>query len=84
VRELEIAVATPDRGIVEVEVGSARPVVDLCLLADMVDPNATVDTQLITLLPGERHTFAVSTDQPDRFDGDAIDHALFSAGVARF
>jgi beta-mannosidase len=84
VSELEIAVATTDRGIVEVEVGSARPVVDLCLLADMVDPNATVDTQLITLLPGERHTFAVSTDQPDRFDGDAIDRALFSAGVARF
>ncbi len=83
-RELEIAVATPDRGIVEVEVGSARPVVDLCLLADMIDSNATVDTQLITLLPGERHTFAVSTDQPDRFDGDAIDRALFSAGVARF
>ena len=47
-------------------------------------PECHVDTQLITLLPGERHTFVVSTNDPDRFDHDAIERALFSASVARF
>jgi beta-mannosidase len=33
---------------------------DLCLFADRVDPAATVDEQLVTLLPGETYTFRVS------------------------
>jgi hypothetical protein len=57
---------------------------DLCLLADMIEPGAAVDSQLITLLPGERHTFVVSTNDPDRFDHGAVRSALFSASAARF
>ncbi|MEP6796707.1 MAG: glycoside hydrolase family 2 protein [Lapillicoccus sp.] len=32
---------------------------DVCLLVDKIDPSATVDDQLVTLLPGESHTFQV-------------------------
>ncbi|MGH3736800.1 MAG: glycoside hydrolase family 2 protein [Micromonosporaceae bacterium] len=34
---------------------------DVCLLVDKLDPAATVDDMLVTLLPGERHTFHVRT-----------------------
>jgi beta-mannosidase len=34
---------------------------DLCLFADRIDPGAMVDEQLVSLLPGETHTFTVST-----------------------
>lgn len=34
---------------------------DLCLMADRLDPAAVVDSMLITLLPGESHTFAIKT-----------------------
>ena len=34
---------------------------DVCLLVDKVDTEATVDEQLITLLPGESHTFRVTS-----------------------
>lgn len=34
---------------------------DLCLMADRLDPDAVVDTMLVTLLPGESHVFAVKT-----------------------
>jgi len=34
---------------------------DLCLMADRLDPAAVVDSMLITLLPGESHTFAIRT-----------------------
>jgi beta-mannosidase len=34
---------------------------DLCLMADRLDPDAVVDTMLITLLPGETHVFEVET-----------------------
>jgi beta-mannosidase len=34
---------------------------DLALLADKLDAAATVDDMLVTLLPGERVTFSVST-----------------------
>ncbi|MGL5849539.1 MAG: glycoside hydrolase family 2 protein, partial [Phycicoccus sp.] len=34
---------------------------DLVVAADRVDPAAVVDDQLVTLLPGERHTFAIRT-----------------------
>ena len=32
----------------------------MCLFADRLAPDATVDDMLVTLLPGESHTFAVS------------------------
>jgi beta-mannosidase len=34
---------------------------DLCLFADLIDPWSRVDEQLVTLLPGESHTFTVET-----------------------
>ncbi|MGO7954635.1 hypothetical protein ACC758_38365, partial [Rhizobium ruizarguesonis] len=34
---------------------------DLCLMADRLDPDAVVDSMLVTLLPGESHVFAVKT-----------------------
>ncbi|MBB3315200.1 beta-mannosidase [Rhizobium sp. BK181] len=34
---------------------------DLCLMADRLDPDAVVDSMLVTLLPGESHTFALHT-----------------------
>ena len=34
---------------------------DLTLLVDKLDPAAVVDDQLVTLLPGESHTFTVAT-----------------------
>jgi beta-mannosidase len=33
---------------------------DLCLLADRLSPDAETDSQLVTLLPGETHTFTVT------------------------
>ena len=33
---------------------------DLCLLVDRITPRARVDRQLVTLLPGESHTFTVT------------------------
>lgn len=44
---------------------------DVAIFADRIDPSATVDEMLVTLLPGERATFVVSTelriDEPARF-----------------
>ncbi|NUR70264.1 MAG: glycoside hydrolase family 2 protein [Hamadaea sp.] len=51
---------------------------DLCLFPDRVDPAATVDEQLVTLLPGESFTFRV-TGLP----ADAPLAALTSAPVLR-
>jgi beta-mannosidase len=35
---------------------------DLVLNVDRLDPGATVDDQIVTLLPGERHRFVVTSD----------------------
>jgi beta-mannosidase len=52
---------------VSVSVTATTVVRDLCLFADRVDPGAAVDEQVVTLLPGETHTFTVSTSRaPDR------------------
>jgi beta-mannosidase len=42
----------------------------LCLFADRLHPEATVDDMLVTLLPGETHTFAVEC--PERLDLSAL------------
>jgi beta-mannosidase len=34
---------------------------DLCLMVDRLDPDAVVDSMLVTLLPGESHVFRVET-----------------------
>lgn len=44
-----------------VEVTADNLVRDLAVLADKVDPGAVVDDMLLTLLPGESHTFRVTT-----------------------
>ncbi len=36
---------------------------DLCLMADRLDPEAVVDSMLVTLMPGESHVFHVMTEK---------------------
>lgn len=60
VPELDIAVADVDGGV-EVHVTARTLLRDLMLAADRVDPGCEVDTQIVTLLPGETHRFMVST-----------------------
>ncbi|MDQ2756292.1 MAG: glycoside hydrolase family 2 protein [Actinomycetota bacterium] len=43
---------------------------DVCLLVDKVDPDATVDDAMVTLLPGESRTFHVTSSR--RFDPTAL------------
>jgi beta-mannosidase len=54
----EVAVEV-DGSAVNVAVTAHTLVRDLCLFADRVDPDAVVDDQLVTLLPGETHRFEV-------------------------
>ncbi len=46
----------------EVVVTADTVVRDLCLFPDRLDPEAEVDSMLVTLLPGERHRFVVDRD----------------------
>jgi beta-mannosidase len=48
-----------DGSAINVAVTARTLIRDLCLFADHVDPDAVVDDQLITLLPGETHRFEV-------------------------
>lgn len=67
--ELTVATTTSAAGY-EVTVRATALVRDLALLVDKIDPAALVDDMLVTLLPGEQATFAVTTDRdvpPDRF-----------------
>jgi beta-mannosidase len=50
----------------DVTVTATTLVRDLCMFADRVDPQAAVDEQLVTLLPGEAVTLRVSSAAPDR------------------
>lgn len=53
--------------------------VDLCLFADLIDPDARLDSQLVTLLPGESHRFVISTSSRGSFDLETIEGVLVSA-----
>ncbi len=69
--ELDVAVSRDpaDPLLAAVAVTARTAVGDLCLLADRLAPAATVDSALVTLLPGERHTFLRRTAaavEPDR------------------
>jgi beta-mannosidase len=67
----------PGVGGVDVIVTAENLVRDVTLLVDKVDPEAVVDDQIVTLLPGESVTFHVATTRP-------IDHdELVSARVLR-
>jgi beta-mannosidase len=61
--ELEVAVRPAPPGLA-VDVTARTLVRDLALFPDRLDPQATVDDQLVTLLPGESATFTVATAQP--------------------
>ena len=52
---------------------------DLCLLVDKLEPQATVDTQLLTLLPGETGTFRILTAQSLNLGACLEPHVLYSA-----
>jgi beta-mannosidase len=58
--ELSASVAAVDRGY-RVDVTATSLVKDLALLADKVAPDAEVDMQLVTLLPGDASSFTVTT-----------------------
>jgi beta-mannosidase len=58
--ELSTSVSALDRGY-RVEVTAGSLVKDLVLLADKAAPDAEVDNQLVTLLPGETASFVVTT-----------------------
>jgi beta-mannosidase len=58
--EMKIEVSKREGGYA-VAVTAVNLLKDLCLMADRLDPDAVVDTMLITLLPGETHVFEVDT-----------------------
>jgi beta-mannosidase len=60
--------AVADGPVVRIEAETL--VRDLCLFPDRLDPAATVDSMLVTLLPGERARFTVRSDRP--LDPDAL------------
>ncbi|HEX7351319.1 glycoside hydrolase family 2 protein [Brachybacterium sp.] len=62
-------------GGVLITAAASSTVRDLCVLADKVDPDATVDRQLVTLLAGESTTVRVRTDagmDPEAFLADDV------------
>ena len=65
-------VAEPTVGGWTVRVTASSVQRDVCLLVDKVDPDATVDDGMVTVLPGETHTFhvlgAVGADPADLTD----------------
>jgi beta-mannosidase len=44
-----------------VEVTAQNFLKELCLMADRLDPDAVVDSMLVTLLPGDSHVFEIKT-----------------------
>jgi beta-mannosidase len=79
--DLELAPPTPTLGVdvvpagadgVTVRVASDVLVRDLCLVAELVAPDAVVDRQLVTLLPGEATTFTVTGPGAGRLDAARV------------
>ena len=58
--EMKVLVSATADGV-DVTVTAGTFLKDLCLMADRLDPSAVVDSMLITLLPGESHTFSIRT-----------------------
>jgi beta-mannosidase len=54
---------TPTADGCEVTVTAESFLKDLCLMADRIEPDAVVDSMLVTLLPGESHIFKVKTSK---------------------
>lgn len=65
-RDLELPPATFEVSVEATTTGTKVTVIatsvirDLCLMADRLDPAAVVDTQMVTLLPGEKHCFEIT------------------------
>lgn len=79
-RPWSVSAAAVDGGV-EVTVTATSAVRDLAILADKVDPQAVVDSALVSLLAGESHTFRVSTKaavDPKRFASAGV---LVSVGT---
>jgi beta-mannosidase len=67
----------PRPGSVDITVAAQSLARHVALLADRLDPDAVVDDALVTLIPGERHTFRVDT-------GRSVDAtALAESGALR-
>ncbi|BDZ48731.1 beta-mannosidase [Frondihabitans sucicola] len=70
VEDVELDLAEPtlsaevraEAGGVAVELRAATLIKDIVLNVDRLDPRATVDDALVTLLPGESHTFHIRSD----------------------
>lgn len=58
--DLDVSLVATGTGY-DIAVTAASTTRDLTLLVDKLDPDATVDTGLVTLMPGETHTFRVTT-----------------------
>ncbi|WP_100446786.1 glycoside hydrolase family 2 protein [Glycomyces xiaoerkulensis] len=71
----------PVAGGVAVTVTAETVLRDLCLFADRLDPDAVVDRALVNLIPGERATFTVHSDQIK--DSAALTRALTEKPVLR-
>jgi beta-mannosidase len=67
--ELTTTVSATGSGY-RLEVVARSLVVDLCVFPDRLDPNATVDRGMVTLLPGESAVFHIATSQ--RLDATAL------------
>lgn len=71
--------AVDDRGGYDVTITADGLVRDLTLLVDKLDPSATVDRGLVTLLPGERARFRIGGAAAWLPDADAV----INSSVAR-
>lgn len=60
--ELDIEV-TKDGSSYSVDVTARTMVKHLCLAPDRLDPDAVIDSALVTLLPGESHRFVISSNR---------------------
>lgn len=67
---IEVRVRPLAAGQLAVEVASPVLIRDLCLMADVFDSAASSDSQLVTLLPGERHTFVLDGCREDITETD--------------
>jgi beta-mannosidase len=60
---IETKLTKTENGL-KVAVTAKNLIRDLVLMIDKLDPEASVDTGLVTLLPGETHNFEVTTKKP--------------------
>lgn len=74
--------SAPAPGGVAVTVDADSLLRDVAILVEDADPEARVDVNLVTLLPGESQTWAISTNRPDIFDEATVRRILRRAHAA--